>query len=523
MTERKNQPESVLVSWVSVNHKAAPILTALRDKTGLLRSGVKKLYLCWRDSPEEDGEREQTAQKETLAQLRRELGNECPEIECLPWKTSSPPTEHAAIRPFAEEALQLIRKLHPTAHVFVNISPGTPAMHAVWLVLGATGFIEGPLTLIQTADERARKAGLPAIQAVNFEIETYLRQFRRQRPRRPGLEDDGQLWEPTRIQSPAMREVFKQLERWAPLRAPVLLIGERGTGKTTLAHYLRTMSPFQKEHVGGWPVVVCGQFRSNPQLARSELFGHKKGAFTGATDNREGLLEKADGDTLFLDEIADIDRDTQRLLMAALEGRGFQRLGDNQVRQSRFRLVAATNCPIAELIGNVLDQDFYDRLAVFTLRVPPLRECRADVPELWRSVLRRVAELAEVGSDHWREYEANEGLLRGLLAHRLPSNIRDLQRVAFHLLSALAAGDDAQTATSCALAALPPADNDDTLPQVVELRSRLPLAAPLPVHLDGYRRRWVDAALADANGNQSEAARLLGVKRETMRDWLKES
>jgi DNA-binding NtrC family response regulator len=73
------------------------------------------------------------------------------------------------------------------------------------------------------------------------------------------------------------------------------------------------------------------------------------------------------------------------------------------------------------------------------------------------------------------------------------------------------------------LAALPSADNDGTLPQVEELRSRLPLAAPLPVHLDGYRRRWVDAALADANGNQSEAARLLGVKRETMRDWLKES
>ena len=171
----------------------------------------------------------------------------------------------------------------------------------------------------------------------------------------------------------------------------------------------------------------------------------------------------------------------------------------------------------------MLDQDFYDRLAVFTLRVPALRECRADIPELWRSVLRRVAALSETKSDRWREYEARDELLSGLLEHRLPSNIRDLQRVAFHLLSELAAGDDAQAATSCALAALPSADNDDTLPHVVELRSRLPLATPLPAHLDRYRRRWVDAALAEANGNQSEAARLLGVKRETMRDWSKEN
>lgn len=522
--KRGSQPlDAVLVSWVSVNHRAAPILTALKDKTGPLRGGVKKLYLCWRDSREEDGERERTALKDTLSEIRDALGDGCPDLERVPWKTTAPPTDHAAIRPFAEETLQRIRRLHPAAHVFINISPGTPAMHAVWLVLGATGFIEGPLTLIQTADERARKAGLPAIQAVNFEIETYLRQFRAQRPRRAGLEDDGQLWEPTRIQSPALREVFKQLERWAPLRAPVLLLGERGTGKTTLAHYLRTMSPFQKEHDAGWPVVVCGQFRSNPQLARSELFGHKKGAFSGATDNREGLLEKADGDTLFLDEIADIDKDTQRLLMAALEGRGFQRLGDNQVRHSRFRLVAATNRPVAELVGGVLDQDFYDRLAVFTLRVPPLRECKADIPALWQSVLRRVAVLSEVNSDRWRAYEAHDELLRVLLGHCLPSNIRDLQRVAFHLLSALTAGDSDEAATSCALAALPSANEDDTLPHVAELRARLPLATGLPAHLDGYRRRWVDAALSVAEGNQTEASRLLGVKRETMRDWLKES
>lgn len=523
MTESGRELERVLVSWVSVNHRAAPLLTALRDKKGALCGGIRKLYLCYRDSPEEDGEREKIALKETLVELRAELRAECPELEKVPWRTTASPTDHAVIRPFAEQILQRVRSLHPTAHVFIHISPGTPAMHAVWLVLGATGYIEGPLTLIQTADERGRKAGLPATQPVRFEIETYLRQFRRQRPRRAGPEDDGRIWEPTRIKSPALREVFRQLERWAPLRAPVLLLGERGTGKTTLAHFLRAMSPFQKEQEGGWPVVVCGQFRSNRELARSELFGHRKGAFTGATSDREGLLEKADGDTLFLDEIADIDRDTQRLLMAALEGRGFQRLGDSLVRHSRFRLVAATNRPIAELVGDALDPDFYDRLAVCTLTVPPLRACRKDLPELWQSVLRRVAVLSEIRSDSWRGYENHAELLRGLCAHPLHGNLRDLQRVAFHLLSALAAGDEDKAAIACALSALTAAGTEEALPHAEELCARLPLRGGLPAHLDEYRRRWLEAALSVAGNNQSEAARLLGVKRETLRDWRRDT
>ena len=195
-------------------------------------------------------------------------------------------------------------------------------MHAVWLVLGTTGFVEGKVTLIQTADKRGRQAGRPEVQEVSLSLDTWLKRFRASRPRRPGQEDDGRLWDPAELQSPPLRGVLRRLQEWAPLRVPILLVGERGTGKTTMAHFLRSVSPYQKEGKEDWPVAVCGQFRVNPQLARSELFGHKKGAFTGATSDRKGLLEEADGDTLFLDEIADIDRDTQRLLMAAVEGRG---------------------------------------------------------------------------------------------------------------------------------------------------------------------------------------------------------
>jgi DNA-binding NtrC family response regulator len=393
-------------------------------------------------------------------------------------------------------------------------------MHAVWLVLGTTSFIDGPVTLIQTADERGRAAGQPPVQEVRFTLDTWLHRYRRARPKATGMEDDGQLWDPARARSRPLREALEQLVRWAPLSAPVLLMGERGTGKTTLANFLRAMSPFQKHGDGEWPVVVCGQFRVNRELARSELFGHKGGAFTGATADRKGLLEDADGDTLFLDEIADIDHDTQRLLMAAVEGRGFHRLGDNQRRHSSFRLVSATNRPLEELIGGVLDPDFFDRIAVFTLRVPPLRECREDIPDLWRSVLGRTARLVGTLVEGWGDFADNEVLLEALASHVLPGNLRDLQRVAFHLLAALNARESPTIAIRNALNSLaeqPLAPKG--LPSIAELRARLPLPGGLEAHLCSYRHRWVDAALAAADGNQSQAARLLGVKRETLRDW----
>lgn len=154
----------------------------------------------------------------------------------------------------------------------------------------------------------------------------------------------------------------------------------------------------------------------NPELARSELFGHRRGAFTGATSDREGLLEQSDGDTLFLDEVADLDRDTQRLLMAALEGRGFHRLGDDKARRSRFRLVSATNQPLETLATRTLDRDFFDRVAVFVLRVPPLRECRDDLPDFWRRVLEWAARASSAHVDGWEEYASHAGTCRAARA-----------------------------------------------------------------------------------------------------------
>jgi len=512
---------AALISWVSVNHRAAPISTALCDPKSPLRASVRRVYLCWRDAPPPGGDREREALRETIEQLRDLLDAGHPDIVKVPWKTSAAPTDHAAIRAFAEQALRRVRDENPGALVVIHLSPGTPAMHAVWLALGTTGFIEGPIELIQTADERGRAAGQAPVQTVRFDLDTWLRRYRAAQPREVGSEDDGHAWDPARAKSPALRKALSKLEEWAPLRVPVLLVGERGTGKTTLANFLRAMSPFQRAKRPAWPTVVCGQFRVNPQLARSELFGHVKGAFTGATNNREGLLEQADNDTLFFDEIADIDRDTQRLLMAALEGRGFQRLGDAKVRQSNFRLVCATNRSLTELRSELLDLDFFDRIAVFVLSVPPLRQCSEDIPDAWRLVLTGATRSAGVSPDGWEAFADHPELLAAFASHPLPGNFRDLQRAAYHLLAALAACRREDEILAVAVGALGSCEpRRHGLPNASEFAELLPLDDVRP-QLVAYERAWLDAALAKASGNKSEAARMLGIPRKTFEHRLR--
>lgn len=507
---------AALVSWVSVGHGATPLLAAVNPPSPLA-GRLAAVHLCWRDAA--DAVKEREALKATREALVAALGLRA--VMVHPWKTDARPTDHAEIRAFAESVLRQVREEHPEAPIYIHLSPGTPAMHAVWLVLGTTGFVDGPVVLMQGVEEKHRRAGEPPLEHVGVAVDSWLRRFRTAQPQRAASDDDGHVYDPVRFRSPAMLAVLAKIERWAPLPAPILLVGERGSGKTSLANLIRARSPFQRLGADEWPTAVCGQFKANPQLARSELFGHAKAAFTGATREHRGLLEQADGDTVFLDEIADIDRDTQRLLIAAVEGRGFHRLGENRPRRSRFRLLCATNRGVDELVREVLDRDFFDRISVFTLTIPPLRACREDLPLLWASVLRSCARSAEAAEPEWRPWTTHEGVLAGIAEHELPGNLRDLQRVAFHLLAAVRARLPPAEAALEGLAALGSPAGGAAV--AAEPRIRLPLVEGWDAHLQAYRHEWLTAAMAAAGGNQTEAARLLGMQRETFRDAWKVS
>lgn len=514
-TEMRKASSDILVTWVSIGHAAEPLLTVLANPKSDLYGKITDLYLCHRWPGEEDEQRALEKTRERLSRLPDELR---PEVHLCPWKFKGPPTEHGKILEFAKRVLREVHDAHPNARLNIHLSPGTKAMHAVWFMLGAGAFVPR-IRLLQTSEERFRKDDEKPYTVVNAKDQTWSRLIHEAPRPDPSEEDDEVLWDPSRVESPSAKRVLAQVERWAPLPVPLLLLGERGTGKTTLAHVIRALSPYKRGDSKVWPVVVCGQFRANPDLARSELFGHSRGAFTGADKDRAGLLEQSNGDTLFLDEIADLDRQTQRLLMAAVEGRGFQRLGDSETRQARFRLLAATNRRLEDIRDRDLDADFLDRVATLVLRLPPLRERRPDLPALWGASLRRIGRQIQtlVEGDEPTAFAdglsalANDRKVLDVLGeHRLPGNLRDLHRAAWRAAAALHAGDERSAVAREAIAGL---DGDDEVQTSVALASMLPI--DLDAHLAHEERRLLETALTQAEGSKVRAAELVGLPRKT--------
>ncbi len=209
--------------------------------------------------------------------------------------------------------------------------------------------------------------------------------------------------------SVAMRQLFADMERLGPQRAPVLILGETGSGKEMVARALHALSG-PEEHRGPFVVFDCSS--ASPNLLESELFGHVKGAFTGADEDRVGVVEAANGGTLFLDEIGELPLAQQPKLLRLLETQEFRRLGDTEVRRSTFRLLSATHRELeAEVRAKRFREDLYFRLAVTSVTMPPLRERPEDIPLLASHFARQLtgmditlepATLAALQCDPWK-------------------------------------------------------------------------------------------------------------------------
>lgn len=301
--------------------------------------------------------------------------------------------------------------------------------------------------------------------------------------------------------SEAVRRLRRVIEQIAPLDSTVLITGETGTGKELVARALHAASPRAKR-----PFVALDCSAIPESLVESELFGHERGAFTGATESREGLFEAAADGTLFLDEVESLPLSVQAKLLRVLQEKNLRRIGGRKVIPVRARILAATNKPLdAEVRAGTFRQDLYFRLAVIPIPVPSLRERREDIPELIQHFLDR--ETSRRGTPSPRV--AQEALAR-MMAYHFPGNIRELENA---VQFALAFADTVITTDHLPVTML--ASDDDAT------ASRGTGDEFKPEPLADIEKRHILKTLESVEGNQVQAAKLLGIDRRTLYNKLK--
>ncbi len=302
--------------------------------------------------------------------------------------------------------------------------------------------------------------------------------------------------------SPAMQKVYKLIGQVAPTDSTVLIRGESGTGKELVAREIHRHS---KRAEGRFIAVNCAAIPT--ALIEAELFGHEKGAFTGAAQRRIGRFEAAHAGSLFLDEIGDLAPETQVKLLRTLQERSIERLGDDRQIPLDVRVMAATHVDLEEAVrAGRFREDLYYRLNVFTVDLPPLSERRDDIPDLAEALLRRIAERLDLPPAPLTQ-EALEALGR----RSWPGNVRELEHTLERALVLSRGGP-----ISAEHAAKPTARAE------ADPFSDLSLDEGFHAWVERLERRLIERALEESDGNRSQAARRLGISRRLLYDKLKQ-
>lgn len=308
-------------------------------------------------------------------------------------------------------------------------------------------------------------------------------------------------------ESPAMRKLKGQIDLYASSMFPALIEGQSGSGKERVAEALHQLSPRAK-----LPFLALNCAAISPNLVEATLFGHAKGAFTGAAAAKAGYFEDAGEGTLFLDEIGELPLDLQPKLLRVLENGEFQRVGETTSRQARARIVAATNRDLrAEVKAGRFRADLYHRLSVFSIAVPPLQDAGEDK-------LRLMTHFGQLYAKHHatQAFILDDGAKKAWLDYHFPGNVRELKNIVIRLL-AKHAGYTVSAAELMEEFELP-APAQTTSANVLDPRTDITNSAlfRLDAKLAEVELNYIDAAIDIANGNMSQAARILGISRSTL-------
>lgn len=299
-------------------------------------------------------------------------------------------------------------------------------------------------------------------------------------------------------ESPVMAQLIAELHILAETNQPVLLSGETGTGKGVAARALHRWGPCAAQNFVRYQPTFA-----TPDLVQSDLFGHLKGAFTGAIGDRRGLIAEADGGTLFLDEVDELPHETQVMLLGVLQEKRFRPVGSSSEVTSRFRLVCATNRDLNEATkSGKLRLDLYHRLAHCVVRIPPLRERCADIPLLVDHILAQLA-----SSDGLDVLGLDVGALEVLQSHAWPGNVRELEGVIES--AAYRARADGRNRIACNDIRLVPRSNGASI------------TTDFHTEVERFKHGLVETALARNGGNRLRAAAELGLDRGTLSRILK--
>ena len=388
------------------------------------------------------------------------------------------------------EVLRRIKKVDPLAAVIIITAYGSVESAISAMKIGALDYVQKPfkhndlLLAIEKAVERKR------LQDENIRLKHELH-------KRYGFAN-------IIGKSQAMQNVFELVKAAAPTRSTILLQGESGTGKELVARAIhlnsnRAEAPFITVNSGSLP----------PDLLESHLFGHVKGAFTGAVALKKGLFEAADTGTIFFDEVSSISLETQAKLLRVMQEKEFMRLGGTQTIKVDVRILAATNADIEELIAQKLfRKDLFYRLNVIKIEIPPLRQRKEDIPQLVKHFVEICAR------ENRKEIEGvSEDVFEILDAHDWPGNVRELE----NLVERAIVLSRSKVITR---ASLPPfllrgrAVEDETLiasEESLDLRDRT----------QAFQKKIILAALKKTKGVQNKAAKLLGVKPTTLNEMIK--